>query len=179
MGQELSLPRAAELTSVDSGRGHDEHGAMTRPEALPLRCALVALAVVALLAQVALVPAAARGYARAFPEVAYLASPYAAAIVVAIACFEVSLLAAWQLLSAALMGRGSTGRFRRWADVSAMALVCSAVVLAAVCLHAGSIAGVGGPAMLFGLLASAAVVPAAFILRRAAIATGIRVPGQR
>ncbi len=139
---------------------------MISQQLTPLRIILGALALGALLAQLVVVPRSAAEYAGAFPEVAYLAPPYVAAIVVAIGGFEVALLAAWQLLSAAAAGEGLTDRSKRWANVMAASLSFMAVIFAGVCVHAGSFAAVGGPAMLFGLLASLALVPVAFGLRK-------------
>ncbi|MCC9145617.1 MULTISPECIES: DUF2975 domain-containing protein [unclassified Arthrobacter] len=138
---------------------------MTRQEALPLRCALVAFAVTALLLQVGVVPRAAARYAAAYPEVAYLAAPYVAVTGVAVTAFGVALLAAWQLLSATVAdtsaARGSTG----WANTAAVSLGVMAVLCAGVFAHAGFIEHIGGPAMLFGLLIFLALVPVAFALR--------------
>jgi hypothetical protein len=162
-------------TAIDSPHRYDDDRAMTRQEALPLRCALGALALVAVLAQFVVVPQMAADYAGAYPEVAYLASPYVTAIVIAIGAFEVALLAAWQLLSAAVSGAvsgaggPSTSRPTRWANVLAASLAFMAVLIAGVCVHAGSFAAVGGPAMLFGLIACLALVPAAFVLRNRAM----------
>ena len=108
-------------------------------------------------------------YADAYPEVAYLAPPYVSAIVVAFGGFEVALLAAWHLVSAAKRDGASAVRTMRWANVMAVSLSFMAVIFAGVCLHAGSFAAVGGPPMLFGLLASLALVPVGFALRNKAV----------
>ncbi|WP_312178515.1 DUF2975 domain-containing protein [Arthrobacter sp.] len=140
---------------------------MTRQETLPLRCVLAALALAALLAQLVLVPGAAAGFAADYPEVAYLAAPYVTVIVVAIGGFEVALFAAWQLLSAAERGGASDGWPPRWANLMAASLGFMAVLFAGVFAHTG-FAGVGSPPMLFGLLASLALVPGAVVLRHKA-----------
>ena len=141
---------------------------MTRQEALPLRCVLGALALLALLAQLVVVPRTAAGFAGAYPETAYLAAPYVTVIVVAIGGFEVALLAAWQLLSAAERGGASSGWSQRWANIMAAALVIMALLFTGIFVHTG-FAGVGGPPMLFGLLASLALLPGAAVLRNKAM----------
>ncbi|MCW2131926.1 DUF2975 domain-containing protein [Arthrobacter sp. VKM Ac-2550] len=142
---------------------------MIRQQVARLRIIFGAFALGALLAQLVVVPLVAADYAEAYPEVAYLAPPYVTAIVVAIGGFEVALLAAWQLLSAAVVGEASAGRSKRWANVMAVSLGLMAVLFAGVCVHAGSFAAVGGPPMLFGLLTSLALVPVAFGIRNKAL----------
>jgi hypothetical protein len=142
---------------------------MVRQQATRLRIVLGALALGALLIQL-VVPRVAAEYADAYPEVAYLAPAYATAIVVAIGGFEAALLAAWQLLSVAAAGEALTYRSKRWANVMAASLSFMAVILAVVCVHAGSFAAIGGPAMLFGLFASLAVIPGSIVLRNKAMA---------
>jgi hypothetical protein len=130
-----------------------------------LRIILGVLALGTLLTQFMVVPRVAAEYADAYPEVAYLAAPYVTAIVVAIAGFEVALLAYWQLLSAVAAGEALTRRSKRWANVMAASLIFMTVIFAGVCFHAGSFANVGGPPMLFGIIFFLALVPAAFGLR--------------
>jgi hypothetical protein len=142
---------------------------MISQRATPFRVILGAFAVGALLAQVMIVPQVAAEYAGAYPEVAYLASLYVTAIVVAIGGFEVALLASWQLLSAAVAGNVSTSRSKRWATVMTASLCFMSLIFAGVFVHAGSVANVGGPPMLFGLLVSLALVPVAFGVRAKAL----------
>lgn len=142
---------------------------MKQEQVRRFRIVIGALTLGALLTQLVVVPRAAAGYADAYPEVAYLAFPYVIAIVVGIGGFEVALLATWQLLSAAAGGDALTSYSKRWANVMAAALVFMAVLFAGVCVHAGSVANVGGPPMLFGLLASLALIPAAFALKKKAM----------
>ncbi|MDM7989484.1 DUF2975 domain-containing protein [Arthrobacter sp. zg-Y877] len=138
---------------------------MTRQEALPLRCAVVAFALTAVLLQVVAVPRLAAGAADAYPEVAYLASPYVTVIGAAVVAFEVALLAAWQLVSASVVNRSAARGSTGWANTAAVSLGVMAVLCAGVFAHAGFIEHIGGPAMLFGLLIFLALVPVAFALR--------------
>ncbi|MCC9204532.1 DUF2975 domain-containing protein [Arthrobacter sp. zg-Y769] len=138
---------------------------MTRQEALPLRCALVTFALAALVVQFVVVPRIAARAADAYPEVADLASPYVTVIGVAVAAFELALLAAWQLVSAAAADRSAQRRSTGWANIMAVSLGAMAVLFAGVFAHAGSVENIGGPAMLFGLLLFLALIPVAVALR--------------
>jgi hypothetical protein len=138
---------------------------MIKQQVTPLRIILGALALGAVITQLVVVPRVASEYAGAYPEVAYLAAPYITAAAIAIFGFEVALLAAWQLLSAAASGETMTRRTKRWANVMAASLIFMAVIFAGVCFHAGSFANVGGPPMLFGIIFFLALVPVAFGLR--------------
>lgn len=142
---------------------------MNEDQVRRFRIVMGALVLGALSIQLVVVPQVAADYAESYPEVAYLAVPYVIAIVVGIGGFEVALLATWQLLSAVATDGTLTSRSKRWANVMAASLVFMAVIFAGVCVHAGSVANVGGPAMLFGLLAALALVPAAVGLRSKAM----------
>lgn len=138
---------------------------MTKQEAVPLRFVLVALGFLALLSQTVLLPRLAGEYAAAYPEVAHLAVPYVVAAIAAVACFEVALLAVWRMLTAVVAEGALTLGVTQSANVMAVSLGLTGITLAGICAHAGSVAAVGGPAMLFGLLAGLASVPAAVGLR--------------
>lgn len=133
-----------------------------------MRFVLVSLFVAALLLQFWVVPSAAAQAAAQYPEYADLARPYVIAVAVAIGSFEVALIAAWQVLSDSAVDN-RTRRRNRWATVLFLALVASGSVFAGVFIHVGSVARVGGPPVLFGLLASLAVVVCAIVLRRKAL----------
>ncbi len=130
-----------------------------------VRFALVALFVIALLLQFWIVPSAAAQSATQYPEYADLARPYVIVIGIAIGLFELALIAAWQVLSAATADTRPRRR-KLWATIFTLALISSGVLFAGVFIHAGSVARVGGPPMLFGLLAALAVVVCAVVLRR-------------
>ena len=142
---------------------------LTRQEALPLRCALIAFALGTVLIQFLVVPRLAAGYAQAYPEAAHLASGYVTALVIALACFEAGLLAAWWFVSTlvtdAVDAGAVIGRSKRWVNVMAVSVMSTAVILAGVCANAGFVENIGGPGMLFGLLVFLALIPAAFALR--------------
>ena len=138
---------------------------MTKQEALPLRLVLVAVGLLALFSQIVLLPRMAGEYAAAYPQVAHLAVPYAAAAIAAVACVEAALLAAWRMLGLVVADGELTLRAAEPANVMAVSLGLSGITVAGICAHAGWVAAVGGPAMLFGLFAGLALVPAAVALR--------------
>ncbi|TYD00605.1 DUF2975 domain-containing protein [Arthrobacter echini] len=138
---------------------------MTRQEALPLRFFLGLWTVAALLVQVVVIPRAGSSVAGAYPEVAHLAPPTIAVLIIAVIGFELAIVAAWYLVSIAVASKALTGEARRWADVIAASLTGMAVLGAGVCAYMGFVANIGGPAMLFGLLASLALIPIAVALR--------------
>jgi hypothetical protein len=139
---------------------------MTTQEALPLRFFLGLFALATLVIQLVVVPRTGASYASAYPEVAYLEPLYVTAIGIALVGFLVALLAAWQLVSGAVTERAVTRGSARWTNIMTTALIFLAVIFAGVFVHAGFMENVGGPAMLFGLLGSLALVPVALVLRR-------------
>ncbi|MEB7504147.1 DUF2975 domain-containing protein [Arthrobacter koreensis] len=145
---------------------------MTKQEALPLRFVLVAAGLLALLSQTVLLPRMAGEYAAAYPQAAHLAVPYAAAVIAAVACVEAALLAAWRMLGLVVADGELTLRAAGPATVMAVSLGLSGITVAGICAHAGFAAGIGGPAMLAGLLAGLALVPAAVALRNRVLRAG-------
>lgn len=139
---------------------------MTKQEALPLRFFLGLFALATLVIQLVVVPRTGTSYASAYPEVVYLEPLYVTAIGVALVGFLVALFAVWQLVSGGGAERVATRRSTRWANIMAAGLIFLAVIFAGVFVHAGFVENIGGPAMLFGLLGSVALVPVTFALRR-------------
>ena len=129
------------------------------------RFALVGLFVTALILQLWVVPAAAAQAVAQYPEYGYLARPYVIAIGVAIGLFELALVSAWQVLSATT-AEPRPRRRKWWATTLTLALTLSGLVFAGVFIHAGSVERIGGPPMLFGLLAALTVVVVTLALRR-------------
>lgn len=139
---------------------------MTQQEASVPRFFIGLSALGILAVQLVILPRTAAGYAREYPEVAYLEPLYVTALVIALIGLEVALLAAWQLVSATRVDKASGSRPGLWSNVVAASLSFMAVIFAGVCLHAGWMVGIGGPAVLFGIVGSIAVVVSAFALRR-------------
>lgn len=126
-----------------------------------LRVSLVVLLLGSVLGQV-LVPVAAAGAARTFPEVGYLVVPYSVAGILVIACGQVALLVVWRLLSMISGGVIFTRRALRWVDVI---IICGAVATmlnAGVWIHLLAVHG-GGPGIILWLVASTAI-GTAFVL---------------
>lgn len=140
---------------------------MTTQHLAFFRILIGALAIGSLLAQLVVVPQVAANAAERYPEVAHLEIPYVAAVVVAIGFFEIALLAAWRLVATARKQEAvSTGASQRWLNLMAVSLCLMALLFAGTCMHAGSVENIGGPAMLFGLLASLALISGVVIGRR-------------
>ena len=129
-----------------------------------MRITVVMLALGSILAQVFITPHVARSFAAAYPEVAYLERPYTIAVIVAIAGFELALLAVWQILSIVKRGAAFTGSPMRWVNFMTVCFLFTAATLIGIIMHATFIANIGTPAMLFGLLASIAFGASALVL---------------
>lgn len=148
---------------------------MTREHVAVARGTVAGLAVMALLAQVWVVPRAAAEAAVRWPEVAHLEVPYLVAVVGAILAFEVALVAAWMLLGirterlTAPGGTDARRRARRRAHVMTVSLVAAAVILAGVLAHAAFVENVGGPPSFLGLIVCLVIVPVALRLGRGAV----------
>ncbi|MBO0594714.1 hypothetical protein I2485_02220 [Nesterenkonia sp. E16_7] len=69
------------------------------------------------------------------------------------------------LVTGAVVENASARRVRRWANGMTASLGFTALLLAGVFFHAGWEENVGGPPMLFDLLACLAVLPVALMLR--------------
>ncbi len=115
-----------------------------------LRVLLIILLLGTVLAQL-LVPVAASQEAVIWPEVAYLAVPYAVALILVIACVQVALLAIWRLLSLVKSGVIFTRRALRWVDVITACAVVAMVLSAGVLFHLGYVVDAGGPLVGLGL----------------------------
>lgn len=153
---------------------------MSRQQVALARILLGALAIGAALAQAVIVPQLTSDYAERFPEVAHLEAPYVLTAVVALAFFEVTLLAAWQLLAATEEGgRVLVRKAKPWINISVACLCLMALIFAGICVHAGSVAKVGGPAMLFGLVTSVAFIATVLALRSKAITFALEKGGER
>lgn len=137
---------------------------MTQQEVAPVRFFLGLFALVAVTAQFVVIPRTAAHYAAEYPDVAHLEPLYATALILALVCFEVALLAASLLISIATK-RALTDRVLFWTNTMTASLILTAVILGGICIHAGSIENIGGPAMLLGLLTTVALIPATLVLR--------------
>ncbi|ROS23915.1 DUF2975 domain-containing protein [Cellulomonas sp. PhB150] len=109
---------------------------------------LVVLLVVGGLALQLVIPGAAAGVARTFPEVTHLVVPYSLAAIAAIACLQVALVAVWFLVASP---RPLTSP-SRW--IATCGVAAATAISAVVLVHLSGPDGTGGPLPVLFLLAS-------------------------
>jgi hypothetical protein len=109
---------------------------------------LVVLLVLGGLALQLVIPGAAAGVARTFPEVTHLVAPYSSAAIAAIACLQLALVAVWFLVGS----RRPLASPARWVATGGVAgaTALSAIVL----IHLSGADGTGGPLPVLFLLGS-------------------------
>lgn len=134
---------------------------VNRNEVFAGRVFIGMLLALALVTQFVVIPEAASNYAHRYPEVAHLEVPYSIASIAAIVAFELALLSAWLVASTT----GHDASDRRRVNAATAAWFSMLLIVAGICVHAGAIANVGGPAMLFGLMLSCGLGIAALVLR--------------
>ncbi|WP_432545020.1 DUF2975 domain-containing protein [Kineococcus sp. SYSU DK002] len=110
-----------------------------------LRLCLVALGLGTLFGQAVYVPVAAYQSAEVYPELAYLAVPYAAAVIVVLACVQTALVAVWKLLAMVEQRWIFDPRSVRWVDLIIVAAAVATVVTVGTVTHLIGWVGVGGP----------------------------------
>ena len=101
------------------------------------------------------------------PEVPYLERPYAIAVIVAIAGFELALLAVWQILSIVKPGAAFTGSPMRWVNFMTTCILFTVATLIDIIMHTTFIANIGATAVLFGLFVFVVFGVSALVLRTA------------
>ncbi|MHA6630594.1 DUF2975 domain-containing protein [Pseudonocardia sichuanensis] len=115
---------------------------------LALRGLLVLIALGAVGLQVVLAVVIATQLAA--PDTVILAVAYSASGIAAVACVEVALVALWVLLSMVRRGAIFDERAFRWVDVISVAGLVAAVLVAALCVHAGEIDDAPGLVLIGG-----------------------------
>lgn len=133
-----------------------------------LRVLVVVFTLGALIAQIFVIPATAVSYADAYPEVAYLATPYTVAFIVAVVGIETALLAGWKILSIAKREQSLTHSAMCWVNLMTAGFLFTAVVMVGIFANACFFTNIGNPATLFGLLASIAFGAGAIVFRKTA-----------
>jgi len=128
-----------------------------------LRLCLVVLGVGALFGQTIYVPVAASQSSEIYPELAYLAVPYALALIVVLTCVQAVLVAIWKLLAMVEEGWIFNPRAVRWVDVIIVSAAVAAVVTVGVATHLVNVVGVGGPFALV-VQAGSSVAGVSFVL---------------
>lgn len=143
---------------------------------LALRALLILIALGALGGQIVIVVVIATHIAG--PEVLVLAVAYSVLGVAAIACVQVALVALWVLLSKVRRGAIFDERAFRWVDVISVAGLIAAVLVAALCAHAGEVddapglvliglgVGIGGVAFALLMVVMRGLLRNATVLRR-------------
>lgn len=120
-----------------------------------LRVAILVLLLGSVLAQV-LVPVVASYEATLWPQISYLAVPYAVALIAVIACVQVALLALWRLLSLVQGGVLFSPGALRWVDVVAACAAVATVLSAGVMAHLIFVEGAFHAFLTLGLVAGLA-----------------------
>jgi hypothetical protein len=136
---------------------------MNRLTVLALRVLLVLLFLGGLLAQTWFIPQFAVHMAGVYPEVSFLAVPYAALSIAIVACGQLVFIALWVLLSRVRRGAIFTERAFRWVDLIIVAGSVATAFVFAIEIHLLGIVDVGPPA-LGVLLTGVVIAGAAFVL---------------
>lgn len=119
-------------------------------------------------------PSTAHEVAGDYAEVAHLATPYATLAIIAIAALQVVAIVAWHLLS--LAGRGTlfTRRTLPWIDAAIVFVGMATALGLGVFGHLLGVVQVGGPAVVFGFVATGigglTLIRLALVLRRIVVA---------
>ncbi|HEX7660608.1 MAG TPA: DUF2975 domain-containing protein [Pseudonocardiaceae bacterium] len=133
-----------------------------------LRALIVITALIALYGQVIVIPTSASDMAEEYPDLAYLAVPYAILAIIGVACVEAALVAVWKLLSMARKDAIFGERAFLWVDVIIGAASVATLIAAGVAVHLWVIPTISITAMvMFGLVmqaSAAAFAGFAFVL---------------
>ena len=101
-----------------------------------LRVLIVVLFAVGLIVEAIYVPSAAWENAQAFPEVSYLALPYAILAIGAGACAELILVATWRLAGMVQRGRIFDAPALRWVTLMVNSAIVATVLVSVVAIDA-------------------------------------------
>lgn len=132
-----------------------------------VRAMLALVAVVTIVVQAVAVPAVAASMAQSFPEVAHLQMPYTLGLILALVGVQVGVVAGWWMLRLDADGEFRAARVHTGSSVALGGLVFAVLMVGAVLVHAGGVAQIGGPAVIFGLLGCATALCAALPMRAA------------
>ena len=136
---------------------------MNRLAVAALRVMIVILFLAALSTQLWFIPQLAFKNARDFPELAYLAAPYAVLWVAIVVNAQVTLVAVWVLLGKVRRGAIFSPSSFRWVNGIIAAGAIATVLLTAFEFHLLGAEDLGGPPLGM-LLTALVVVGAAFVL---------------
>lgn len=134
-----------------------------------LKALIVVLLAGGLLAQVVFIPWIAWASAQDFPEVTYLAIPYAALAIGTVACAQVILVAAWKLAGMIQRGRIFDEAALKWVNLMVNAAVVATALVAIVAIDAVFIESLGPVtvplALMGGTVGAGAVALVLMVLR--------------
>lgn len=119
-----------------------------------LRAFLVLIFLGCLLWQIWVIPTLAQENAAQFPEVAFLAVPYAAVVILGIACMQVALVAVWKLLSLVERHTIFNQRAFVWVNTIIGAIALATVLVLGLGIHLLGIIRVGGPGIVLAVMAA-------------------------
>ncbi|WP_193508982.1 DUF2975 domain-containing protein [Cryobacterium sp. BB736] len=115
-----------------------------------IRVVIATLILAGYICQVSIIPLA-LGVAQYFPELAYLALPYAVLVIAWIACAQLGLVATWALLPMFRTHEILAKRALRWVNVIVGSAIVGTVLAVGTSIHLFGIVGQGNPPSVLGL----------------------------
>lgn len=146
---------------------------MNESAMIALRVFLVMIFLGALLGQIAVVPTVASDSAAIYPEVAFLATPYALVAIVAIACLQVVLFASWILLARVQNNSIFSGGVFGWVNVIIWSAAAATMLVLLLGMHLLGVMKLGGPGVLLAV-GGVTVCGTAFVLLMVVMRTLLR-----
>lgn len=128
---------------------------MSKVVIVVLRVFLVLVFLGLAVGQLFVIPTLAAEEAAIFPEVAYLAGPYTAIGIAALACIQVGLLCTWILLSKVARGAIFNNHALIWVNLIIAAAIAGTLLPLGVGIHLMAVVNAGGPAAFLGVCATA------------------------
>lgn len=142
---------------------------MNRSVLAALRVMLIMVFLLLLLGQAIAIPSIAADSVLAFPEVAFLATPYTIISILTIACIQLAVLATWMLLGMVERNAIFSERAFGWVNTIIGAVVAATLLAVFMGVHLLFVIQVGGPGVFIGTFAAgiggAAVVLLVVVMR--------------
>lgn len=136
-----SRQRDESASNAQSGRlGAASSGGISPAVIVILKVALAVFMAISVLAQVWALPLIARRSAQDAPQYAPYATGYLLAVIATLACFEIGLVAVWQLASLAGRGAVFTHDALIWVDIIIACVSIAALIVLGVFIHTAWIA---------------------------------------
>ncbi|NYI40680.1 DUF2975 domain-containing protein [Demequina lutea] len=146
-----------------------------------LKVLIVILFAGGLLAQVVFIPWIAWAEAQDFPEVNYLAVPYAALAIATVACAELILVATWKLAGMVERGRIFDAAALKWVTLMVNSAWVATALVAIVTIDATFIEGLGPitvPVTLMGATVAVSTVALILMVMRGLLQTAVQHKGE-